>query len=389
MKDNIFDGGIDLNELADSEDAIFDQADSGVSYAKGEEAEDSSENKDDDEGAEDDTLDISDIANMEDDPEGDTDDEPVKKDVTKTPAKEESSPRSDDMLTSLASALTEAGVFSSLEEDDLKDIKDVDSLLKAVEKQIKVNEFKSLNEDQKEYLKALENGIPLEEYSRAKANTAQYERLSDDLIKENANVGYELIRRKFIIDGVSEDKAAKYAQIAMKEDTAIEEAISAKQALIEYEKSLVADRIKEQEETKAARETKAREELAALRSKVLEANELIPGLKVNSSTKEKVYESITNPSKLDENGNPLNEVMQSYQDPEYKMRLHAVHVITKGFTDFSKIERTTKTKAIKEFEEKLKTGTVVSKTGSSIATSATSAGIKNALDGYVPAYKRQ
>lgn len=388
MGDNLFDGGIDLNEIANSEEGTFDYTPPTVEPVNKEE-EPAANPKEDVDPEELEGLSLEEIAALGEEGEADDDDDDNKAGATisKTPAEKESSP-SNNTLTSLASALVEAGVFSSLEEDDIKEIESVDALIKAVEKQIKVNEYSALNEDQKEYLRALEAGVPLEAYSAHKANAAQYENLSDELIKENANVGYELIRRKFIIDGMDSEKAKRYAQLAMKEDNAVEEALSAKQALIQYEKDIVANEIKAKEDAKEAEKLKAQEELSSLKSKILETSEILPGIKINSITKEKVFDSITKPSKLEKDGTPLNEVMASYSDPEYKARLHAMHVITKGFTDFSKLERTSKSKAVRDLEEKLNTGNSIGKTGSPVVKGSTSSSLASALGDYVPAYKR-
>ena len=57
----------------------------------------------------------------------------------------------------------------------------------------------------------------------------------------------------------------------------------------------------------------------------------------------------------DNNGNPMNYVMQMRsKDPvKFDMAVTYLADLTKGFTDWSKISKTAKTNAVKEFEKTL------------------------------------
>lgn len=391
MKD-LFEGTIDLNELANSEESILDlesveTKEDLADVADTDAADVKDTTKVDIDNTDDGKLDLDYIANLgEEEEDADQD----KEKIVKTPAdKKEHSPSSEsDTLTSLASALKEAGVFSSLEDDDLGEITSAEDLIKAVEKQIKHNEFAALTEEQKEYLEALKEGVPTETFAKSKSNVAQYEALEDKAIEENINLQYGLIVRKFMVDGMDQAKAEKYARIAVREENAAEEAKNAREELIKYEQSVLQDEIDAKRKEKEDLIAKESESLSVLKSKINEAAEILPGIRVNSATKEKIFNSIISPTKLDDKGNPLNEVMESYNDNDYRMRLHSLHVLTKGFTDFSKFEKTTKTKAIKEFEEKLNTGNVV-RTGSSAVRGATTNSLIDGLGDYVPPHLRK
>lgn len=404
MAEDIFEGGIDLSLLAESEEGVFEidetQTSSAQESKSGSEDESKEENNSLENKEEVFEIDESEIAELEDGEAStgeseeeseissdESEEDKTNKDKKETPAEKEQA-SSADTLTSLATALKEAGVFSSLEDEDLT-IESTDDLFKAIEKQIKTNEYSFLNEDQKEYLKALENGVPLEKYSETKSNVAQYENLKDEVIETNPSLAYELIRRKYIIDGASPEKADKFAKLSLKEENAVEDAKEAKSALIEYEKNLIKSEIEQREAERKAKVEEETNKISQLKSKVLESNDLIPGITLNTNTRDKVFQSLTSPSAKDKEGNPLNEVMDKYSnDDDYKLKLHALHVVTKGFTDFSKIEKTSKSKAVKEFEEKLKTGNNTA-TGAPSTLGSTGKSIKNALEGYVPAFKRK
>lgn len=397
-EEDIFEGGIDLNLIADSEEGVFEvdttiappdkenkSSDKGSDKKEFFDKDEDEDNEDNEEG-----LSLEDLANLgEDDEEEEEDKVSLDKDKkTKTPADKEQASSSADTLTSLAKALKDAGVFSSLEEEDLEGVKDVESLMKAVEKQIKVNEYSFLTEDQKEYLKALENGIPTEAYSQVKSNAKQYEDLSDEVIEKNANVTYELLRRKYIIDGAEPEKAKRLATLSMKDENAIEEAKEAKVALIEYENNLIKEEIARKQEEREDLVKSEQEKIKELRSKVLEKDDLVSGIKLNAQTRDRIFSSLTSPVKDGKDGMPLNEVMDKYEsDDDYKLKLHAFHVITKGFTDFSKLEKTNKSKAIKELEEKLQNSEGFKAGSTQSVAGRTSGSMAKALESYKP-FKR-
>ena len=289
-----------------------------------------------------------------------------------------SSPSSQDAFTSFATVLKDAGVLSSLNEEDLGEIKSTDDLVKAIEKQIKSNEYAKLNDDQKKWLEALETGVPEQEVKTSQTNAAQYKRITDDQIEESEPLQFELIKRSFLIKGFDVSTAEKYASLAVQTDTAKDDAIQAKLALVAHEESKIQSQVESLKEKRNRELKEEQEALLSLRSKINETSEVLPGMQINATTKDKIYASITSPVKVD-NGNPLNEVMDKYQtDPEYKLKLHALHVVTKGFTDFSKITNSVKTQTTKNFESVLKStgsGTIGSPAGRTAGDSGVAQGM--------------
>lgn len=354
MKEGLFDS-VDLNDLANSESGIIEgsktppvRTDNSNGQNNNDDHKEEKENKD--------AMSFEDIANLGEIDEIKDDNKPSSKD-TKTPAENNanaSSSSQDSALPSLALVLKEAGVFSSLNEEDLKDIKDVDGIIKAVEKQIRTNELADLTEEDKEYLEARRKGVSHAEFVESKSVTEQYKALKDEAIEENPNLQFELIRRSFLIKGFDEAKAKRYAEKMMEGDDAIEEALTSKKALIEHEEETLKSKIKEKQESFDKRLKDEQNAIDSLKSKINENFEILPGVKVNSQTKDKIFNSMTSPVKSKDN-KFLNEVMDLYgNDPEYKMRMHALHIITKGFTDFSKFKTTAKSAAVEELEKLMK-----------------------------------
>jgi len=272
---------------------------------------------------------------------------------TKAPDKANASLSSQDTFTSLASALIESGAFSSLSDEDVSEIKDVPTLLESLGKQIKQSELSDLNENQKQYLEALRNGVPQDSFVAKKSTADQYKKIENTTIQDSPDLAKELIRRSFIIKGFDEKTAENYASLSAKSDTFYNDAFSAKNALVAHEEAefkIELDKAKLDNATKVEDEQK---KLAALKSKLEEESEILKGVKVTTATRTKIFNSMTSPTSMDD-GAPLNEVMASYKDDqEYKVRLHALHVVTKGFTDFSKLVGSGKKAAINSLEKVL------------------------------------
>lgn len=379
--------GIDLEDLANSESAIVETGftDSDESAGNDEKNnDDSTESESALEGLEPiDGIDLDDLAEISEELPGSNDyvENTGEKD-NKDSANDTATSSSQNTFTSLASALKEAGSFIDMTDEDLASITDADSLLGMFEKQLKNNEFSNLNDNQREYLEALELGVPHDNYASTKANSDQYEKVSDEDIFERPELAQELIKRSFLIKGFDNNKASKYAALATKGDSFQEDAVDARDALVAYENDRLEKEISTRKQSLIDNQEQAQAALSKLKSTVNETSEVIPGMKVNSKQREQIFASMTTPTKVKDD-TPLNAVMEKYEnDQEYKMRLHALDVMTKGFTDFSKFKKTATTSAAKKLEKQLAQQGIMSgnsmKDGGVVSTSQLD--MKNALD---------
>lgn len=384
MSNDLF-GDIDINDLANSEEAIIDNSNIAKQKTNPDEKKDEKKDQKKDDIIDTDAIDIADLSEIESDEDNDDDsDDGSGTKKVKTPANDaNASSSSQSALPSLALALQEAGVFSSLDEEELKEVKSVEDIIKAVEKQIKANELADLSEEDREYIEARRAGVSHTEYINSKSNSEQYTKITDEVIENNEQLQFELLRRSYLIKGVDEKTAHKLAQKLLDDEDAVNEAIEARDALIEYEDKNIQEKLTKAKEKEEASIKAEKEKLEALKSKINEKSDIFPGIKVNSQTKDKIFSSMTTPVKSKDN-KLQNEVMDLYsKDMEFKMRVHAMHVLTKGFTDFSKFKTETKSSVIKELEEKLNqtgsgtTGSNRTKTGAVIG--ATSRQIVDAL----------
>lgn len=387
MEQNIFD--LNLEEFFNSESASIDVTEVKTIEPKQDKqtTNTATSNEDDDTTPVVNTLSLDEIANYD---EADDNEEviTVAKDKAKTPVVDNDSTSSSDnnQLSSLAQGLIEAGVFSSLTEEEVSEIKDENSFVKALEAQIKKNELADLNEDQRSYLEALRNGVPHETYTQRTSNAAIYEKITDEQIEESQPLQVELLKRNFLAKGFSDSDASKYANMALRTEEGIEDAKKAKVELANLEKKELQKEVDKAKQNRAEKERSELEKISALKSKVNEKSSIIEGVTFNAQTKDNIFKSITSPVKMKDE-TPLNEVLAAYEeDMDYKIRLHYMHTITKGFTDFSKLNKESKTKATKGLSDLINKNTMTSNSGVSAQNNrgATSNNLLEALDSIFP-----
>jgi len=257
------------------------------------------------------------------------------------------------LLSTLASNLRKAGILDELSDEELEGIADEDKLYDVIQKQIKANEYKSLTEDQKLYLEAIKSGIPEEDFAINRKNSAYFKNIDDEALADNKQLQADLIYQGFLIKGFSKEEASEYAISIVKSDAnAYDKALKSKDSIIKYNDDVLLKEIKAEEDKVKLKQEDNRKKLNELKTKIESSTELVPGITINKTTKDKIYNSITKSVAVDEDGVPMNEVLDKYiKDADYKMKLHAFHILTNGFTDFSKINTETKTKIVKSLKE--------------------------------------
>lgn len=256
-------------------------------------------------------------------------------------------------LTLFASALAEEGVLTL---DEKTEVKSFDDLAKLVEKTIRENELKGLNEHQKEYLKALENGFSTEEFKELKSKELKVSEIKEESVKESEDLQRQLITEDFLAKGYSKEKAEKLAKrsfdLGENEADALE-ALESKRKLIEQETKLAeAKKQKDLENQKKTYE----ETVKKVKNIVFdEKSEVIPGIKYNKKVAEEVYDSIMKPAEVLEDGTQLSRAasLRSKDPYDFETKLNYLLVLTKDFTDFSVFDMKGKSDKAKEFVDKL------------------------------------
>jgi len=373
--------GIDLDEIANA-DSVTDATDiktEEVAITEDIAVEVDSKDSDADDGEESNAIDLDVLEDSGDAVEGGEDKEKAKGN-NKAPSDSTANFSSPDKFTSLASALREEGALGNLEDEDFSEISNSTELIAAMAKHAKASMYEdSLNEDQRQYLDAMESGLPQAIFQDRKAELDQYQALTDERITGSKALTEELIKRSYVADGLSVEKASKFAARDMEGEYSAQAGIEAKNALVASESAKLNAEIETSRAKKEADIKDATANLAALKSKVNEATDVIPGMKVNATVRSKVFKSMTeNVAKRGES--PMNTLMREYETDEgFKIKLHTLYALTNGLKDFSKFTKSKQSDIAAKLDAKLGSTARSAGTPVGLGTGATTNNIGAAL----------
>ena len=261
------------------------------------------------------------------------------------------------LYSSLAKVLAEDGVLPSLTKDSK--VESVDDLISMIREEIKKSEYADLNEDQRQYLDAVRNGVPPEEFKVQQKAYQNLSTINDNEIEENEELRKQLLIADFQSKGYTPEKAVKLAQRSIDIGEDVEDAKEALDYLKGIQKQQMQVQIKEAEETKRKAAEQSQKELIKFKQTLDDTKEFIPGVKVTPQIAQKVYEQATKAVAQGPNGQPINVVLKAKMDNpiEFEAKLNYLFYVTKGFKDFSKIASSQKSKAVRELDDFVKGNT--------------------------------
>ena len=108
---------------------------------------------------------------------------------------------------------------------------------------------------------------------------------------------------------------------------------------------------------------KQNEDLEKFKKFVYDSKEIIPGVKINNKIAEAVIKQALEPVEKLPNGTQVNAVYKARnEDPiGFEAKLNYLFYVTKGFSDFSKIATSQKSRATKELDDFVKGNTFSAK----------------------------
>lgn len=262
-----------------------------------------------------------------------------------------------ELFKAFGSTLVEKGVFS---EELFKDFDGtIDGLVSAVDKEIMygVEAYKeSLPPVLKEIIDNYEEGIPLDKLINSKSTEISYNNITEDKLEEDSNLQKEIVRQYLQSTGLKENKIKKLIETYEDTDELFNEA---KDALVEIKDLIKQEQeyIKvEQEKERKIAEQRTKELLNTVETTISKTEEIVPGIKLNDKIKKDIYSSMTQPTGRDENGNPINRVMEiRAKDPiKFEMTLHYLASLGVFEGKWDKIISTAKSSSVKELEKLIK-----------------------------------
>lgn len=274
----------------------------------------------------------------------------VEKDKGSDTADAKPSPGSDDdmsqVYSSFATHFRDAGILPSLNLDETK-IKSAEDLGKAIKAEID----NATTEKQKAYEQAMENGEPQSEYVKYSKQKESLDKITDDSLESDDSAGlrFNIIAQNFVNKNFSKEDAIKYAKRS--QDLA-EDVEDAKKALLEikdYNEQNYKASVKRKQDEDLANSSKIEE---FVKSK----EEIISGIKLTDTVKNNLIKQMTTAVARDVKGNPLTKYGKALVDDPVKTKAitEYMFLLTKGFTDFSKINTAIASKTTKSIDDVLR-----------------------------------
>lgn len=221
---------------------------------------------------------------------------------------------------------------------------------------IGIESFKeSVSEEDKALYEAREKGLPLDEYAVAKRNFDKYSKIKEDDLNDDETLQVELVSKALELRGFSKDEIEEEIEGYKALENLESKAKKALKGLPETYKGKMDNLEEGAKAAEQARQDSIRQRVAKMKRAIDNTPEIIPGIQLNKSSREKIMKSMTVPVAKDTDGNPLNPVMATRtKNPDaFEMMLHYYHSL--GLfnidddgnmkPDFSKIAKVEKTKA--------------------------------------------
>lgn len=198
-------------------------------------------------------------------------------------------------FSSIASTLKEYGTFEDLSDEDIQNIKDGETFIEAIDKQIRAK----MDERQKRIDNALNAGVQPSIVKQYETVLDNLDNISEETLKdesdESVNLRKSLIYQDFINRGYSKERAEKEVTKSMNAGSDIEDALDAlesnKQYYTEQYNKLVDDNNAQIEAVRKERTKQAED----LKKSILSDEKAFNDLVVDANTRKKIYENITKP----------------------------------------------------------------------------------------------
>ena len=313
---------------------------------------------------EDDKIDIVTAEDSEDE-----DDETADKDKSPGSDTRDSSP-----VTPFASLLHEKGLLSEFDAESFAEaVAESDDpfgvLTTAMQKEMELANAKFINSfppDLIDMAMAVASGVPYEALKGHKLQEINYSKITDENITESEDLQKKLVGDLYAAKGFKESRINKLVE-TLGDSGALED--EAKEAIAEL--SAIAKEKQDQIKLDFAAQQKNMSDQYAAQIESIGKNidsteEIIPGIKMTKSTKDKLFDNMTKITGNDSNGNAQNYIMSVRQkDPvNFDKTVAYLADITKGFTDWSKIKKSAKSSATADLEKVLSKKSTGHKTGS-------------------------
>lgn len=291
--------------------------------------------------------------------ENNEDDESNKDEEDTHSTKDGSSPNSD-FYYSIANALVEEGIFSSLDSEYVGNIKSAEDFADALDKEVNSR----LDEKQRRVNEALEADIEPEAIRHYEKVIDYLDSINENSIMDESEKGEtlrkNLIYQDFINRNYSKERAAREVKKSFDSGSDIEDAKDALISNKEFYSKQYNDLIEEGQKAIEEEKSRLRKEASDLKKSLLEDKEVFEGMPLDKSLRQKAYDNITKPIYKTKDGEVLTAIQKyEFENPvEFRKYLSVLFTVTDGFKNLdtlvkSKVKKEVKN-SLKELEHTLK-----------------------------------
>ena len=247
----------------------------------------------------------------------------------------------------------------------------------------------AMSTEQREYLHALQNGIPDKVFREVKSKELEYSKIDDTKLSTDVELQKQ-VYRNYLKETtmLSDEKIEKRITQAESLDELSTEATDALNELKVINKGRIEQEFKAAQENAKQEQAKAKAELDNLKATIDAREEIIPGFKVNKKLKDSLYKNMTTAvSKDPKTGTLYNNIAaKRAENPlEFELKMQYLFELTKGFEDFSSLTNKVTTKATTTLKDVLERNTDF--IGSKFATNGKNATRDNDGDNILSSFK--
>ena len=270
--------------------------------------------------------------------------------------KGETSPN-ENFYSSIAYAFKEDGILPTLEPDVVKNIKTPEDLSLAIKEHIQKAIEENLGEEQLRVKQALESGVDpgvVQQFEHA-INT--FENIPEEQMiaesPEGENIRKQVIYQDYINKGFSQERAIKEVKKSLAAGTDIEDSKYALEANKKYFKEQYNKVLEDSREQEAKAIKERQKEAEGFRKQIFEDKEIFAGLEIDKNTRQKIYDTISQPVARTSDGVPLTALQKYANDnkQDFFKKVGALYVLTDGFKS---LDGLVNKKANKHFKSKLR-----------------------------------
>ncbi len=252
---------------------------------------------------------------------------------------------SSNLYSSLAAVIHEQGLLPSLDITASK-IESLDDFTEALNKEQEIQVKIKLDE----YI----SNLDVQSIAQSKKEIQNLESIDSDTLKDNLELAKSIIYKDYLNQGIGEKKASHLLKrlIDLGEDAILEDATESLDSLKEFETRKIEetkDNYLKQVEQDKIDQVKLETQL---KSVIYDNKEPLKGLKVTKALQDKVYKSINEIVGKSPDGVFENKFMKARRENpiEFEARMYFLYELTDGFTNYSKITTTAKSKAVTDLE---------------------------------------